>query len=437
MSGETSSMQRPAEEPGLLIEQGAAFMALEGRHIEAEQDGRFDAERRGPAGRERFDVVVIGGGQAGLSAGYHLARLGLEFVILEASERVGDAWRRRWDSLRLFTPARFDALDGMSFPAPGDSFPTKDEMADYLEAYAARHCLPVRTGVKVDLLSRRSDVYVVKAGERMIEASHVVVAAASYQRPRVPSFAADLDAEIVQLHSSEYCNPSQLREGPVLLVGAGNSGAEIAIELARKHRVWLAGRDVGHIPFRIDGLMARHFLVRFVLRVLFHRVLTVDTPIGRRARPALVSRGGPLLRQRPRELHAAGIERVPRVAGVEDGRPRLVDGRVLDVTNVVWCTGFEPGFDWIDLPILGERGEPSQDRGVAREEPGLYFVGLHFEYAMSSVMIHGVGRDARRVAETIAARVRADGNRSKRDRKDGVRNDRNRADRGAVTAHSV
>lgn len=402
----------------MLIEQGSAFMALEGERIEAGQlggprgyaslpDEGDRRDERTSEGRERVDVVVIGAGQAGLSVGYHLAGRGVDFLILDANERVGDAWRRRWDSLRLFTPARFDSLDGMPFPAPSDAFPTKDEMADYLEAFAAKFHLPVRTRTKVDALWREGDRYIAKSGDREIEASQVVVAAASYQHPRVPPFAADLDPAIVQLHSSEYRNPSQLAEGDVLLIGAGNSGAEIAMELARGHRVWLAGRDVGHIPFRINGFLGRRLLVRLVLRGLFHRLLTVDTPIGRKVRRKIISHGGPLLRQRPRELAAAGVQRVGRIAGAEGGRPRLEDGRVLDVANVVWCTGFRPGLDWIKLPIFDNQGEPMQRRGVAAGEPGLYFVGMHFLYSMSSGMIHGVGRDARRVAETAAARVLA------------------------------
>lgn len=169
----------------------------------------------------------------------------------------------------------------------------------------------------------------------------------------------------------------------------------------------MAGRDVGHVPFHIDGLAARLFLSRLLLRVVFHRVLTLGTPMGRKVRPKVIHRGGPLIRQKPRELAAAGIERVPRVAGVRDGRPLLDDGRVLDVANVVWCTGYDPGFSWIDLPVFDERGEPVHERGVVGAEPGLYFVGLHFLYAFSSTMIHGVGRDAEHVAEAVAARARS------------------------------
>ena len=196
----------------------------------------------GASGSEHFETVIIGGGQAGLSVGYHLARRDRRFVILDANQRIGDAWRERWDSLRLFTASRYDGLPGWPFPAPAWSFPTKDEVADYLEAYAARFDLPVRTGIRVDGLSREADRYVVAAGDRRFEADHVVVASGAYPRPRIPAFAPELDPGIVQLHSSEYRDPSQLQEGCVLVVGAANSGAEIALEVSRGHRTWLSGR---------------------------------------------------------------------------------------------------------------------------------------------------------------------------------------------------
>jgi putative flavoprotein involved in K+ transport len=283
-------------------------------------------------------------------------------------------------------------------------------MADFLEAYAAQFELPVQTGVRVDRLSKRDGRYVVQAGAQELEADQVVVAMASYQRPRVPLFARDLASEIVQLHSREYRNPGQLREGDVLLAGAGNSGAEIALELARSahrpgRRVWLSGRDTGHLPFHIDGPFGRRFFVPLVLRFLFHRVLAVRTPIGRMARPKMLHHGSPLIRTKPAELDAAGVERVPRIAGVRDGRPLLEDGRVLDVANVVWCTGYHPAFSWIELPIFDEHAEPRHEGGVVHDAPGLYFVGLHFLYAMSSTMIHGVGRDAARIVEAVAARA--------------------------------
>lgn len=360
---------------------------------------------RRTAEAERVQAIVIGGGQAGLSVGHHLAKRGVSFVILEANPRIGDSWRSRWDSLRLFTPARFDSIPGMPFPAPANDFPTKNQMADYLESYAAKFALPVRTGVTVDRVTRDGDRYTVEAGGCVLEAEHVVVAMSDYQHPRIPAFASELDPDIVQLHSQDYRRPSQLRDGAVLLVGAGNSGSEIALETARSgHATLMSGRDTGSVPFRLGGLIGRLGFTRFVLRVVFHRLLTLGTPMGRRARPGIISRGAPLIRVKARDLAALRVERVPRCAGVKNGKPVLADGRVLDVANVIWCTGFIPAFSWIELPVFDDRGEPIHHRGVVTGEPGLYFLGLHFLYAMSSTMIHGVGRDAEYVADQIAGR---------------------------------
>jgi putative flavoprotein involved in K+ transport len=354
----------------------------------------------------KYDTIVIGGGQAGLSVGYHLARRGLRFLILDANERIGDSWRKRWDSLRLFTPARFNGLDGMPYPAHPHYFPTKDEMAAYLENYAARFALPIRTGMRVNRLSKNGARFVIASGDQCFEADNVVVAMTNYQVPWKPSFASQVEPDIIQVHSGEYRNPSQLREGGVLIVGAGNSGSEIAMQLAPDHTVYMSGRNTGQVPFRIEGVAARLFLVRLVLRILFHRLLTIKTPPGRKVRPKAISTGGPLIRVKQQDLDAAGVERVPRTMGVKDGLPILEDGRIMDVANIIWCTGFRPGFSWIDLPVLGER-EPVHERGVVSSQPGLYFVGLHFLYGMSSGMIHGVGRDAKYIAEHIAARSRS------------------------------
>ena len=359
--------------------------------------------RRCTPATERFETVVIGGGQTGLTVGYHLAQLGQPFVILDASERIGDSWRQRWDSLRLFTPACYDGLPGWPFPASAWSFPTKDEMADYLEAYVAQFDFPIRSGFRVDRLSRAGNRYILASQGRRVEADNVVVAMSSYQRPAVPEFAMELDPGILQLHSDEYRNPAQLRDGGVLVVGAGNSGADIALDVAGEHPTWMSGRSVGHVPVRIEGTAARLLLVRLVLRVLFHRVLTVEHCIGRQVQSRVLSRGGPLIRVKPRDICAAGIDRVPRVVGVLEGMPLLADQRLLKVANVVWCTGFRPDFSWIDLPDFGAQ-EPWRHRGIVPSQPGLYFVGLLFLYAMSSSMIHGVGRDAERVATLIASR---------------------------------
>jgi putative flavoprotein involved in K+ transport len=352
---------------------------------------------------ERFETVVVGGGQAGLSVGYQLAERGRDFVILDASERVGDAWRHRWDSLMLFTPARINGLAGMRFPARGDEFVGKEAMADYLESYASRFELPVRTGVRVDRVSRGGPGFSIEAGDRRFEAANVVIAMANYQVPHIPPFASLLDPRVVQFHAHDYRNPSQLRPGRVLVVGAGNSGADIAIEVAKTHATVMAGKEFGHVPFRIEPWFARNVLIRLV-RFLGHRILTVRTPIGRTIRPKFLAGAAPLVRVKPKDLVRAGIERVPRVAGVRDGKPLLDDDRVLDVDNVIWCTGYGPGFDWIDLPVLDERDEPTHERGIVPSEPGLYFVGLKFLFSATSDTVTGVGRDAQRVAKHIASR---------------------------------
>lgn len=353
---------------------------------------------------ERVGTIVIGGGQAGLAVGYHLARKGLPFLILDASERIGDAWRSRWDSLRLFTPARYDGLPGWGFPTRGDGFPSKDQMADYLEAYAKRFSLPVRSGVEVDHLSKEGDRFVLRAGPRRYEADQVVVAMGEEQRPVLPEFVRDLDPEIVQMHSSDYKNPSQLKAGPALIVGVGNSGADIGLEVARSHRTLLSGKESGQVPFRIESFLGRHLFMR-LMRFLGHRILTVNTPVGRRARPKLLARSAPLIRVKPEDLLAAGIERVPRVVAARNGYPLLEDGRVLEVSNVIWCTGYHAGFSWIDLPVFGSDGRPMHEGGVVAAEPGLYFVGLLFLYSMTSQTVGGVGRDAERIVRTIAERT--------------------------------
>ena len=350
---------------------------------------------------ERFDTVVIGGGQAGLATAYHLQRRRQRFVLLDAEERIGDSWRQRWDSLRLFTPAKYDGLPGMRFPAPRWSFPTKDEMGDYLEAYAARFELPVRTGVSVDRVYRDGGRYVIESGHRTFEAGNVVVATGAHRLPRLPSFASDLDPRITQLHSTEYRNPAQLRDGGVLVVGAGNSGAEIAFELAQTRAVCHAGTPSAEIPVRHGSVPSRFVLP--VIRFVGRHVLTVRTPVGRRVRPRFLAMAAPLIRIRSRDLTAAGVERVVRVTGARDGRPVLADGRVLDVANILWCTGFRSDHSWIDVPGLAGDGEPVHERGIVTSAPGLYFVGLRFQYAAVSEVLPGVGRDAAHVAKHVAA----------------------------------
>jgi putative flavoprotein involved in K+ transport len=352
--------------------------------------------------RERYETVIIGGGQAGLSVGFQLQKRGRSFVILDASERIGDSWRNRWDSLKLYSPAFKDGLPGMGFPAKRSAYPTKDEMADYLEAYAARFELPVRSATTVDALTSEAGRYAAVAGDRRFEADNVVVATGVFQKAHVPEFAGQLDPSIVQLHSSEYRNLSQLQDGPVLVVGASHSGSDVAYEAAEEHEVVLSGADNGQIPAPLESRRGRMGF-RFLVLVGTH-VLTMDTPLGRKLRPQIRHHGGPLLRYRRKDLAAAGVERVlARTVGVQGGLPVLDDGRILDVRNVLWCTGFRPDFSWLRFPVeLGDDGFPVQYRGVASSSPGLYFVGLPFLHSFASMLVAGAGREAGWVAQHIA-----------------------------------
>jgi putative flavoprotein involved in K+ transport len=344
-----------------------------------------------------MSTIIIGGGQAGLVTGYHLQQLGEEFEILEASDRIGQSWRARWDSLRLFTPARYDGLDGMKMDLPKHTAPTKDEMAAYLEAYAERFALPVRTGARVERIARDGERFVVETSDGARVGDNVVVATGAFQVPRVPAFATNLDPQIRQLHSSDYKRPSQLQPGAVLVVGVGNSGADICIDVAETHETWLAGKEHGHVPFRIDSFKAR-FLIPIV-RFVGQHVLSLGTPIGRKARAKF--HGPPLVRVKPKDIVAAGVHRVGRVTGVRDGLPELEDGTVLDVANVIWCTGFGRDYSWLEPRALGSDGEPLHERGVSTTVPGLYFVGLPFQYSATSETLPGMSRDARYVARAI------------------------------------
>ncbi|GAA1631726.1 flavin-containing monooxygenase [Georgenia ruanii] len=354
---------------------------------------------------EQVETVIIGAGQAGLVTAYHLRRRGVPVLVLEGRARVGDVWRERYDSLLLFSPAQSDGLPGMAFPAPRDTYPTGAAMGDFLEAYVAAADLPVRTGVHVERVAGRpgGGFTVTTDDGGAVEADQVVVATGAHKRPHVPNFAADLDPRIVQIHSSGYRNPGQLQDGPCLVVGASHSGADLALELAAGHRTVLSGRTHGEVPYTLGRPSAR--LANVVIPIVFRHVLTLRTPIGRKMAPE-VRRGGaaPLIRVKRRHLAEAGVEMTSaRTVGTRGGLPLLDDGRVLDVRNVLWCTGYREDFRWVEPAPLDETGYPRHHRGVVDGVPGLYFAGLPFQYAYASMLILGAGRDGEYVARHIAA----------------------------------
>jgi putative flavoprotein involved in K+ transport len=352
-----------------------------------------------------IDTVIIGGGQAGLATGYHLRRRGVPFVVLDANTRVGDGWRRQWDTLKLYSPAQYDSLPGLAFPAGKWTFPGKDDVADYLESYARHFELPVVLGTRVQRLEQAGEHYVVTTPERTYVCDNVVVATGTFGRaPRIPAVANQLDPSILQLHSSEYRRPSQLRDGPVLVVGASHSGTDIAYELAESRPTILAGRDCGQIPPRLESRQMR--MIFPALLFAWRHIVTRRTPVGRHAMPEVRGHGGPMLRVKRSDLADRGVERVTsRVEEAEGGLP-VVDGQPRDVATVVWATGFQQDFGWIRLPVFGDDGYPREVRGEVADAPGLYFCGLSFQYSFSSMLLAGVGRDAAYVVDRIAARRR-------------------------------
>lgn len=338
------------------------------------------------------DVVVVGGGQAGLAVGYHLRRRERSFAVLDRETEIGAVWRRRWDSLRLFTPAGFSHLPGLPFPGPPEACPTKDAMADHLVDYARHFALPVELGTTVAAVDRDGGrLHVTTTDGRTRSARGVVLTTGAHGHPHVPAFAGELDPSIVQLHSRDYRRPAQLPAGPVLVVGAGNSGAEIAADLAAPGRpVTLSGRDVGHVP----RLGARTYpLMRMLGR-----------PGVALARRGLGSGAEPLGRIRPGDLEALGVGRAPRTTGVRDGLPLLADGSTLPVAAVVWCTGLRPDHRLVGSPACDADGRLVHRRGVTRV-PGLYAVGLPNQSSITSHLVGGVGTDARRVVDHLTRRL--------------------------------
>ncbi len=339
----------------------------------------------------RHEVIVVGGGQAGLAMGHFLLGRGRDFVILEAADQPAAAWRRRWDSLRLFTPARYSALPGLSFPGEPDRYPTRDQVAAYLSDYARQFELPVELSSRVESLRRIEGAYVLEVGERRYEADQVVVATGPFQVPRIPAIAHSLSDSVVQLHSSDYRSPSDVPEGPVLVVGGGNSGFQIAEELASSHQVHLAvGSRQTPLPQRLFG---RDLFWYLEATGLIKR--TVESRIGQR-----LSGRDTLIGSSPRAIRRRGVEVHPRAVAAEGSTVTFDDGAKLDIRAVIWATGFRSDYSWIDAPVFDSGGAVAHRRGVT-EAPGLYFLGLTWQHTRGSALLGWVKDDAEYLAQRI------------------------------------
>lgn len=357
---------------------------------------------------QHIETLIIGAGQAGLSTAYHLKQRDRDCLIVDGLDRIGDNWRRHYDSLTLFTPARANSLDGMPFPGDPWAFPNKDEFAAYLELYAVEHDLPVRMRTRVDrLTAREGGGFTATLGAEEVTCDNVVVATGTFGRtPQVPAFAGEIDPRIWQVHSSGYRQPTQLPDGPALVVGASHSGLDIAYELAETRSTTLVGPARGNVPLEWGS---RRFRMMFpAIQFAFHHVLTRRTPMGRKTMRQVRHHGVPQLRVKRHHLAARGAEWITEhVVGVTEGLPCLDDGRTFDVASIVWATGFRQAYDWIDLPLPIEDGWPVEYRGVVDSVPGFYFCGLAFQYCFASGEVNGVGRDAAYLADRIVARTGA------------------------------
>jgi putative flavoprotein involved in K+ transport len=337
---------------------------------------------------KHLNTVIIGGGQAGLATGYFLRRTNREFIIIDENARIGDSWRKRWDSLKLFTPSQHDSLPGLPFPASKGSFPGKDEMADYLEQYATEFSLPVQLNVKVNFLHSLNNHYEIETSRQKLISDNVVIATGTNPFPKIPAISSGLNPDIFQIHSSRYSNPETLPPGDVLVVGAATSGIEIALEISKTHKTYISGKPTFHIPdyvIKYGGGLYWWFV---------RNIITVRTPIGRKAKESIIHGGSPLIRVSPRDLEVAGIKSLPRVTGTENGFPKFGDNSVIKVSTVVWATGYKPDFSWIGMDVTDETGWPLSDRGVSPGRKGLYFIGMPFQYGLTSGLVGGVGRDA-------------------------------------------
>jgi putative flavoprotein involved in K+ transport len=360
-------------------------------------DGRSTPTREpGHESDGSYDVLVVGAGQAGLTVGYYLKQAGLRFLIVDAAESVGSAWRQRWDSLVLFTPRRYNAMPGLPFEGDPDREPTRDEVIDYLDRYATELELPVQLSSRVGVLDRRDGRFAAEIPGGTILAGQVIVATGPFQLPRVPGFASEVAADVYQTHSTGYRRPSDVPPGRVIVVGGANTGYQIAEELAADHEVILAvGSRLIALPLRLLG---RHLF--WWLTKLGMQRISVDWRLGRR-----LSERDALIGSSPDKAKRHGVTLKPRAVGASARNVRFADGTESEADAIIWATGYQSDHSWINVPVFDEGGRPRHHRGVT-DEAGLYFLGLQWQYTRGSALLGFVSDDARYLARQIIARSR-------------------------------
>ncbi|MDL4839845.1 flavin-containing monooxygenase [Aquibacillus rhizosphaerae] len=342
----------------------------------------------------KYDVVIIGGGQAGLSMGYYLKKSSLTFLILDKSTELGEVWKNRYDSLRLFTPSYFSSLPGLSLDKKSNLYPTKDDIAGYLKVYAEKFSLPIQNNREVQRLHSANNEFVIETNQGIIIADNVVVATGPFQKARIPKFSTSLSDEISQIHSSEYKNPNHLKKGSVLIVGGGNSGAQIAAELSKEREVYLSvGNKMKFLPQDIGNKSIFWYLNKLGVNKASH-----NTKLGK------------MLKNKPDPIFGFELKKLikdrfimlkPRAISSKNDSVIFKDGSQLSVNNVVWATGYQSDYRWIDIPkLFNDGGFPIHDRGVTLQK-GLYFLGLPWQHNRSSALIQGVGEDAKYISNQL------------------------------------
>lgn len=341
-----------------------------------------------------FDVVVVGAGQAGLAMGYYLKQKNLSFVILDANNRIGDSWRKRYESLVLFTNRYYCSLPGLKMSGDQEGYPSKNEMADYLEQYASCFDLPVKTNTLVIKVEKNEDIFIITTNKSKIQSRQVIIASGAFQKPFIPPIVIrNGEIEPFQIHSSSYDTPKQLKEGSVLVVGGGNSGAQIAVELAKDKRVTLAvSHPLKFLPLRFLGKSTFHWLDFFGLLYA-----GINTKKGK----WFSKQSDPIFGYDLKKLIKENkIDVKPRVVKIKGNQAIFDDNNISSFENIIWSTGFIPDYNWIDINGAVKNGKPVHEKGISPVK-GLFFIGLPWQYQRGSALVCGVGKDAEFLIEHI------------------------------------